>query len=77
MFPYRRCRDAVGVLLQWLREVADLTLAIAQVIFGAILLFTVGYAAWTDRLYVLAHGIEAFALVTCLRIVVAPPMTGG
>ena len=73
MLPYRRCLIALGALWQWSREVADLTLAIMQLIFGAILLFTLGYAVWTDRLYVLAHGIEAFALITCVRILVSPP----
>lgn len=72
MFPYRRCLDALGALLQWSREVADLTLAIAQLIFGAILAWALAYAIWTQNMIVLAHGIEAFALITCLRILVAP-----
>jgi hypothetical protein len=72
MNPYRRCLDALGALLSWSREVADLTLAIAQIIFGAILIWSIGYAIETDRLTVMAHGFEAFAFVTCLRILVAP-----
>lgn len=67
-----RSKRALGALLSWSQEVADLTLAIAQVIFGAILLWALGYTIWTDQLNVLEHGVEAFALVTCLRILVAP-----
>jgi hypothetical protein len=72
MFSYRRCLDALGAFLLWSWEVADLTLAIAQVIFGAILVWTVIDTIRTHHLFILAHGLEAFALVSCLRILVMP-----
>jgi len=72
VYRSKRCLDALRALLSWSWEVADLTLAIVQVIFGAILFWALGYTIWTHQLNVLEHGIEAFALVTCLRILVAP-----
>lgn len=72
MYRSKSCLDALGALLLWSREVADLTLAISQVIFGAILLWALVYALWTRHFNVLAHGIEAFALISCVRVLVAP-----
>jgi len=72
MFSYRRWLGALGAFLLWWWEVVDLTLAIAQVIFGAIFAWTMIDTIRTHHLSILAHGFEAFALVTCLRILVMP-----
>jgi hypothetical protein len=72
VYRYRRYLDALSALLYWSRDVATLTLAIAQVIFGAILIFSLFYARHVHSLTPTGRVFEVFAFVTCLRIVLRP-----
>jgi hypothetical protein len=63
----------LGALLRWSREVATLTIAIALVLFGAVLLYAIAYALRFHDGGPLSRMTELVLLLGCLRFLIAPP----